>query len=149
MALFCGLSGKLFLHQLQAKFEVTIWTGKDASSEEKKKAYKRLWSNSLRKNTIFPNKLQSVADEAMAPLLSNNCLIRIRNHVLKDPLHRIKWCWRLCGMVILHLADHGYLLGLSKHCGNLLLNLLSLQEKQFCQEEAFLKDRNLIWEDPD
>lgn len=35
------------------------------------------------------------------PLLSNNCLIRIRNHVLKDPLHSIKWCWRLCGMVIL------------------------------------------------
>ena len=82
MALFCGLSGKLFLHQLQAKFEVTIWTGKDASSEEKKKAYKRLWSNSLRKNTIFPNKLQSVSDE-IAALLSDSCLIGIRNHVLE------------------------------------------------------------------
>lgn len=52
-------------------------------------------------------------------------------------------------MVIHHLAGHGQLLGLSKHCGNLLLNLLSLQEKQFCQEETFLKDRNLIWEDLD
>ena len=67
----------------------------------------------------------------------------------KIPCIDVKWCWRLCGAFILHLAGHRQLLGLSKHCGNPLLNLLSLEEKQFCKEETFLKDRNLIWEDLD
>lgn len=52
-------------------------------------------------------------------------------------------------MVVLHLAGRGQFLGLSEHSNEPLQNLLSLQEKQFCQEEAFLKDRNIIWEDLD
>ena len=51
--------------------------------------------------------------------------------------------------MVVHLAGHGQLLGLSEHCSEQLQNLLRLQEKQFCQEETFLKDRNLIWEDLD
>ena len=50
-------------------------------------------------------------------------------------------------MVVLHLAGHGQLSGLSEHCSEPLQNLLRLQEKQFWQEQTFLKDRNLIWKD--
>ena len=59
----------------------------------------------------------------------------------------VKWHWRLRGMVVLHLAGHGQLSGLSEHCSEPLQNLLRLQEKQFWQEQTFLKDRNLIWKD--
>ena len=52
-------------------------------------------------------------------------------------------------MVVLHLAGHGQLSGLSEHCSEPLQNLLRLQEKQFWQEQTFLKDRNLIWKDLD
>ncbi|KAB0370711.1 hypothetical protein FD755_017120 [Muntiacus reevesi] len=72
----------------------------------------RLWIKSLRKNIILPNKLQSVADEETAALLSDSCLIRIRNHVLRDALHRCKvvmevscygcpslsWLWAIFGV---------------------------------------------------
>ena len=111
--------------------------------EEKGLWVERLWINSL------PNKLQSVADEEIAALLSDSCLIRIRNHVLRDPLHSVKWRCRLHVMVVLHLAGRGQFWGLSEHSNEPLQNLLSLQEKQFCQEETFLKDRNIIWEDLD
>ena len=80
--------------------------------KRRKRPISRLWSNSLRKNTIFPNKLQSVADEEIAAILSNSCLIRIRKHVLKDPLHRcmmvleaswyghpsLSWSWAIVGV---------------------------------------------------
>ena len=40
----------------------------------------------------------------------------------------------------------GNCLGCSKQCGNTQLqNLLSLQENQFWQEEAFLIDKNLVF----